>query len=106
MLFAYITVQFQGAFLGLIPGTCECPRMFLRLVKSIYALQVNYITDQGCCRLPLDLVVPSISLGGQRWLRERFPVVHIVQSQVLYVVASTSNSERVTKHRQRFRGTV
>ena len=31
---------------------------------AIHLVQANYALDQGCCRLPLDSVVPSVLLEG------------------------------------------
>ena len=52
-------VQFLGVLLGLILGTSECTRMLPRLIRSIYSVQANCVTDLGVCCPPLGLVVPS-----------------------------------------------
>ena len=54
---AHLTVQILGVILSLIPGTSECTWVLPRLVRGIYWMQVNCVTDLGNCRSPLSLVV-------------------------------------------------
>ena len=79
-------------------------QMSLRLVKNIYAQQVNSMTDLGCCRLPLVLVALSISLEGQLGCASVFQLSMTYEVRFCMCLALISDSARVTKHRQHFPG--
>ena len=72
---------FLGVPLGLIPGQSECMWMLPRLVRGIYRVQINCVTDLQICCPPLSLVVSRRYPEGQLAACV-FQIASFLQSQV------------------------
>ena len=83
-----LAVQILGVILSLIPGTSKCTRMLPRLVRSIYWMQVNCVTDLGNYCPPLSR---SHREGILRACCVRFPSCRSSQVKFHFIIVSISS---------------